>query len=204
MGPAQSQHSDTSPDSVRGHIVDAAQQRFRTYGYHKTTMAEIASDVTMSAANLYRYFENKQDIAAACADRCLRDRIAFLSEIVNRPELDAGERLHEFVLGVLRYTHEVAADQPRINELVETITRERRELVHWKINAECELIQKILEQGNSSGEFEITEPSVTARAVHASLALFQVPLFMSIYPLAEFEDRARELVALLLRGLQRR
>ena len=48
-------------------IIDAAIRRFSEYGYNKTTMAEIAEDAAMSAANLYRYFKNKQDIAAVCS-----------------------------------------------------------------------------------------------------------------------------------------
>ena len=195
---------DLEADSIREQIIDAAQARFRFYGYRKTTMAEIAADVAMSAANLYRYFENKQDIAAACAKRYLLDRIAFLREIVQRPGLAATERLEAFVVGVLRYTHEVTAEQPKINELVETIASERQELVYWKADAECALIGEILLQGIKDREFDIADPLVTARAVHSSLALFQVPLFMAIYPLPEFERRARELVALLLRGLARR
>jgi hypothetical protein len=76
--------------------------------------------------------------------------------------------------------------------------------VYWKADAECALIGEILQQGIKDGEFDIADPLVTARAVHSSLALFQVPLFMAIYPLPEFEQRARELVALLIRGLARR
>ena len=170
----------------------------------RRVMAEIAADVAMSAANLYRYFENKQDIAAACAKRYLLDRIAFLREIVQRPGLAAPERLEAFVVGVLRYTHEVAAEQPKINELVETIASERQDLVYWKADAECALIAEILQQGVADREFDVADPLVAARAVHSSLALFQVPLFMAIYALPEFEQRARDLVALLIRGLARR
>lgn len=35
-------------------ILKAAVNRFREYGYNKTTMAEIAKDIGMSTANIYR------------------------------------------------------------------------------------------------------------------------------------------------------
>ena len=41
-------------------------------------MAEIAQDCQMSAANLYRYFDNKQDIGAAISQLCLADKIDVL------------------------------------------------------------------------------------------------------------------------------
>ena len=49
---------------IRGLIVEAARVRFERYGFNKSTMAEIAGDCGMSAANLYRYFESKSEIAA--------------------------------------------------------------------------------------------------------------------------------------------
>ena len=64
-----------TPDLVRENILDAAQARLLRFGYHKTTMAEIADDTGMSAANLYRYFKNKQDIVAECTARCVDERL---------------------------------------------------------------------------------------------------------------------------------
>jgi len=59
-----------SSDKVRLRILEAAAQRFTQFGYNKTTMAEVAQDCGMSAANLYRYFENKLDIGANLACNC--------------------------------------------------------------------------------------------------------------------------------------
>jgi Bacterial regulatory proteins, tetR family. len=39
-------------EEIRRRILDAAEARFRVYGYRKTTMAEIAEDTDMSAAIL--------------------------------------------------------------------------------------------------------------------------------------------------------
>ena len=93
-------------EAIRRQILDAAEARFRVYGYRKTTMAEIAEDADMSAANLYRYFEDKQDIAATCAQRCTSQRLELLREVIRKPGLSASERLESFVLTMLRYTHE--------------------------------------------------------------------------------------------------
>ena len=43
---------------IKAEILTVAQERFRNFGYGKTTMAEIDYDVHMSASNLYRYFQN--------------------------------------------------------------------------------------------------------------------------------------------------
>lgn len=54
-------------ESIKTQILDAAMNRFARFGFGKTTMAEIAKECDMSAGNLYRYYENKAEIAAGCA-----------------------------------------------------------------------------------------------------------------------------------------
>jgi len=189
---------------IRRRILDAAEARFRVYGCRKTTMAEIAEDADMSAANLYRYFEDKQDITAACAQRCIRQRLELLREVIRKPGLSAGERLASFVLTMLRHTHEQTHQQKKINELVEIVTSERPELVHEKNKAEQALIAEILAQGNTSSEFDVPDVIGTARTVHAALVLFGVPIFMPLYSLGEFEKAAKDVVHLILWRLARR
>jgi AcrR family transcriptional regulator len=188
----------------RQRILDAAEARFRVYGYGKTTMAEIAEDAAMSAANLYRYFESKQDIAAACASRCIGEGLDKLRGIVRQPGLAAGVRLEGFVMGLIDHTYQSAQDQPKINELIDVVARERQDIVHSKIQAQCALISEILSHGNETGEFAVADVITTARVVHTTLIFFGVPLFLPLYSRAEIESQGRQVAALLLVGLRKR
>lgn len=51
--------SDVSADPARQEnitkILDSAERLFRHYGYAKTTVADIARDLGMSTANIYRF-----------------------------------------------------------------------------------------------------------------------------------------------------
>ncbi len=185
-------------------ILDAAMERFQRYGYTKTTMVEIATDTRMSAANLYRYFRNKQDIAAACASRCLDEQAELMRKVVRQPARSARQRLRALVQGMLRHTWENTHSGSKINELVSLIASQRQEVVAAKIQTQTSLIAEIIAAGNESGEFAVRDVIATARAVYASLTLFDVPLFMGLYPYEEFEALADEVVSLLLRGLEQR
>ncbi len=200
----QSRIAEQTTEEIRSRILDAARDRFRDYGYGKTTMAEIAEDVQMSAANLYRYFENKHDIAAACASQCMGERVVVLREQARQPGQTAEQRLRAFVLGTLQYTQEAAQNQPKINELVATVTSQRQDIVHAKINEQCALLAEILAYGNETGEFAVDDVISTARAVYATLTLFEVPIFVPLYSQQEFEAIAQQVVELLLKGLVRR
>ena len=192
-----------SQEETRARILDAAEARFRTYGFGKTTMAEIATDVQMSAANLYRFFENKLDIGAALAQCCFAEREKVLVEVVKNEKLGAAQKLEQFVLAVLRHTHGQFSAEPKINELVETIITQRQDLVQNKIESDQKLVMEILRQGQQSGEFVIDDLTNTAEAVRNATVKFCMPLFMCMYPLDEFERMAKQVVKLLLKGLEK-
>ncbi len=200
----QTKPLETTPEDIRLGILDAAEARFRTYGLNKTTMAEIARDTGMSAANLYRYFKNKQDIAAACAQRCIGTQVDLLREVVRHSGLSAADKLEACALEMLRYTWETAHDQPKINELVNHVILEHSEIVHDKARESCSLLAEVLAQGNESGEFEVADIVKTSETVYAALKMFHVPIFMSLYAHDELVLQARDVVRLLVSGLRGR
>ncbi len=195
--------STDSESDVRSQILDAAEARFQGYGYGKTTMAEIAEDVDMSAANLYRYFHNKLDIGEACCNRCLQWRYDRLRQVTRQTDLSAAERLEKFFLENLHVTHEIVSDRPRINEMVELITTRKPELIKARIKDIISLLAEILASGNERGEFLVEDVVETATTVHACMILFEVPIFVGLYSLDEYARQARSVAKLLINGLAR-
>ncbi|MFW2439988.1 MAG: TetR/AcrR family transcriptional regulator [Arenicellales bacterium] len=195
--------SQLQTDQIRIGILDAAQKRFRRYGYGKTTMAEIAEDVNMSAANLYRYFHSKQGIAVECADRCMAELHLLLKNVVDLPNLDAIQRLHMFVQTALHFFFEMMHDAPRLNELVENITTNHPQLIHERNQNMESLVARILQQGVDGDEFLIEDVNKTAAAVVKATALFSTPFFMQLYSLEQFEKMAVNVVTLMINGLRK-
>ncbi|NOX42417.1 MAG: TetR/AcrR family transcriptional regulator [Gammaproteobacteria bacterium] len=195
--------SAENSEDTRQRILKAAEERFRIYGYNKTTMAEIAKDCDMSAANLYRYFDNKLNIGAVFAQQCMAQGTDILREVVRRPGLTAAQRLEAYVLASLRYTCNTCSDQLKINELVTIIASERKDIVHHNMKTEQSLLAEILSEGNRTGEFDIPDVLKTAQSVHSATVKFRVPIFMSLYSPEQFEDMAIGVVQLLIRGLQK-
>ena len=198
----KSANEKQAQDELRQQIIDAARERFQVYGYGKTTMAEIAQDLSMSAANLYRYFTNKEDIAVACANECMCMRVDALREAVRQVGLTASERLETFAITTLHINIEAVDNHSKINEIVALIAAKHKDVVHKKINAQCALIAEILSYGNETGEFDVKDVITTAQTVYTAFILFDVPLFASLYSKEEFEAMAKQVVNLLIKGLK--
>jgi len=185
-------------------ILAAAVNRFSDYGYNKTTMAEIAEDAGMSAANIYRYYKNKEEIAAACAKNCMCQRTDILKDIVRDTSLNATEKLENYVYKTLQVSHELSLENRKIEEIVAEITKSRPDLVHNKINNENALLTEIISYGNQTGEFDVDDVVDTATAIHSMLVLFDVPMFMHLFTKEEFEKKASSVIKLLIAGLSKR
>jgi len=185
-------------------ILEAAVNRFSEYGYNKTTMAEIAHDSGMSAANIYRYYKNKEEIAATCAKDSMRERTDILKSVIRDTNLGAAEKLEKYVLMTLQASQNMLLENKKIDEIVAEITKNRPDLVHDKINNENTLLTEIISYGNQTGEFDVDDVIETAAAIHASLVLFDVPMFMLLFTKEEFEKKALSVVKLLITGLKKR
>lgn len=199
-----SNHAINGSVEVQERILDAAQQRFQQFGYNKTTMAEIAEDCQMSAANLYRYFENKQAIGAQLATHCLSESIAKFRLVLANNNSSASERLTAFVWAVLHDTYDRWSKMPRINELVQMILTERQDVIQRFDDEKRDLLAKLLEEASQTGEFDVAEPSVAAEAILTAIKMFSVPIFMGMYPIETFERNANDVTQLMLRGLLKR
>lgn len=185
-------------------ILDAAEEIFAERGYRETTVADIAKQAGMSPANLYRHFENKEDIAAGCAHRRIEKKNMAMREVLDKKRLTATERLEEFIVALLRYTHEDTQLRPKMVQMVEVVLSSRPEVIHDMLATIQSMIAEILAQGNAQKEFAVENIVAMAENIFTAIAVFYTPLFMHLYPLPEFERRARAIAALLVQGLARR
>ncbi len=191
-------------EATRRRILESASNRFSHYGYTKITMAEIADDCGMSAANLYRYFRNKQEIATACVSNNIQDRLDRIKNSIESETSSACLKLENLIHASLHYSHEIYAHDERIYELIGFITDEKPELVHYKIDLLQNEIKAILQFGNQTREFDVEDIDATASAIYTSIALFDTPIFMGFYSIDKFEHLANEVLQLILRGIKRR
>lgn len=189
---------------ARGSILDAAEVRFRRYGFAKTTMVELACDCGMSAGNLYRYFANKEEIGAQVAVRCMQDHEEIGRGVIAQSDLSASEKLETFIVAVALDTFERVIKDSELNELVLHITEKRNDIVEPHVRALIDIIARMLAEGDASGEFEIDDLATTAQAVLLACKGVVHPLLLSEWSAEDAEANCRAVIRLLIRGLSRR
>jgi AcrR family transcriptional regulator len=187
---------------TRASILAAAEARFSEYGYTKTTLVEVAQAADMSAANLYRFFENKLDIAAAMALRILDQREQALRAAVADAAGSAAQRLEDFVLAALRFDRELEAGSRHLPKLLERVIEERKEVAVAHRKARQEMLEQVVAEGVATGEFAECDAGQAAKTIRAAIVLFDTPNLNRQYPIAELERLALATVRMLIAGLR--
>src|SRR6476661_9267452 len=97
MNPSATIAAKVRPDDTRGRIIETAEALFRRLGFAKTTVADIAAELKMSPANVYRFFSSKNAIVEAICQRCLGE-LEEKAWAAARSRGSAAERIERLVL----------------------------------------------------------------------------------------------------------
>ena len=79
------QKSRCSSEVRCAQVLDAAERCVQRLGFHNASMAEIAAAAGMSVGHIYRYFENKEAVIAAIAERDLEQSMARMQAMLQDP-----------------------------------------------------------------------------------------------------------------------
>src|SRR5690348_10976296 len=110
------------PDT-RERILTVAERLFRQIGYQKTTVADIAKDLHMSPANVYRFFDSKKAIHEGVARSLMGEVEDAASAIVASPG-PAARRLRELLTTIHRMNSERYVGDSKMHEMVEIAMEE--------------------------------------------------------------------------------
>ena len=147
---------------TRNRILDAAEQRFATFGYRRTGIAEIARDAGVAAGTLYRYFENKEEVFRAVMRRLTEGWLARARAAVAPPGT-AMERLERLGAASIEFN--------RDNALINSVYRHDGEIIFAPLLEEMHdellrqnvaMIADVIRDGIREGAFREVDPERAA------------------------------------------
>ena len=186
---------------TREQILQAAMDRFKHYGYGKTTMAEIARDCDMSAGNIYRFFASKIDIAEAMARKLNMD-INAQNAALARGAGSAIEKMRRFHHTALTTTFHKLDNDAKVLEIAEVLSHERPTFANEEMAQERVYLVQILEQGIADGDFAPMEnPNFVAEMMQAATMKFRYPQLWSRLTLPKLERELDGVMDIILAGL---
>jgi AcrR family transcriptional regulator len=165
-------------------------------------VADIAAELGMSPANIYRFFPSKNAIVDAIAQRCLGE-LEDKAWAVARSRASASLRLEQFVLQTLAYHRENLITEQRVHDMVMVAMEQNWEAILAHKQTLHGVVELIVRDGIESGEFEKVDPRSTATQLMQSLVRYCHPLLIadSLRNHDDMAGEAREHVRFLLRAI---
>jgi AcrR family transcriptional regulator len=167
-----------SPDDTRARIMETAEALFRRLGFAKTAVADIAAELRMSPANVYRFFPSKNAIVEAICRRCLSE-VEEKAWAVARSKGPVAQRMERLFLEILAYHKENLLIEHRVNEIVVFAIEHMWDTIRAHKDVMRSTIELVVRDGIETGEFEPVDPRATAEVIFRSMMCFCHPMLVS-------------------------
>jgi AcrR family transcriptional regulator len=205
MSSPQSTDKAAEKADPRATILRAAADRILHYGYNKTTMSEIAADCGMSAGNIYRFYPSKADIAEAMTREYTSHTHAVFNDIIRDAGRSPSRKLRDFFAFRLERTFRTFEQNPKLMELAEIMARERPDYLAEERAQERILIEKILDEGRTTGDFALPAAlTITADLVQCAMMKFRIPQLWTTEQLDALIPEMEGVLSLVFTGLSAR
>jgi AcrR family transcriptional regulator len=190
------------PDDTRARIVEAAEALFRRLGYAKTAVADIAAELGMSPANVYRFFSSKNAIVEAICQRCLSE-VEEQAWAIARGKAPAAEKLERLFLGILKYHKENLLTETRVHDIVLVAMENSWAAIQAHKEVMRTVVEVIVRDGVAAGEFEAVDPRHVSEQFMRATVTFCHPVLVSqcLQEGEDLEASARASVRFLVRAI---
>lgn len=194
-------HQDTVRRENMQRILDAAERLFKHYGYAKTNVADIAKDLGMSPANIYRFFSSKAEIHKGLARRMLDSSLAVALENAKRP-VSATERVRDHFLQQHAITVETLLHENKVHEMVVVAIEEQWSVIEDHIIRMREIVAGVVREGIAAGEFRAQDADVAAECLCDSTVTLCHPQIIAECLIENRRTTPADLVDFAIRALK--
>jgi AcrR family transcriptional regulator len=166
--------SENIETDTRERILVVAERLFRVIGYQKTTVADIAKELRMSPANVYRFFDSKKAIHEGVA-RGLMGEVEQAAQAIASTGGPAAVRLRELMTSIHHMNAERYVGDSKLHEMVEIAMEESWDVCVAHMERITETIGSVIGEGAASGEFEVTDVPLAAICACTAMMRFFHP-----------------------------
>src|SRR5436190_1660774 len=164
-------------DEARARILEAAEEQFRRVGYHRTSVADIAAELGMSPANIYRFFPSRDAINESICGRVVNE-VADIAFAIARTNAPATERLDQLLTAVHRHNKMTLVKERYMHGLIAAATQENWPIIKAHIERMVTIFEGIIREGVEADEFDVENVTEAARAVRSAFMPFLHPILI--------------------------
>ena len=189
-------------DETRDKILNAATTIFSKFGFHKTTVDEIARAAHKAKGSVYYHFKSKEELFQGVIDKEFQILRGELITAIDNGN-NAKEKLANYITVRMKTLNELTNFYDALKNDYLTYLGFIEQIRQRYDAEETILIKSILTSGVNNNEFKINNVELTAPAILSALKGLEIPFFIE-NKYNELETRLNVLIAILIRGIEKR
>jgi len=189
-------------ENTRNIILKVADKIFSRYGFHKTSMDEIAKIARKAKGSLYYHFASKEELFTEVVAKEINNLKTQLTIIIVNPDLKADEKIKQYLIKRMEVLNEAANYHETLRadffEHFDFIDDLRADLDNW----EKSQINNIILQGVEEGVFESTNGNMEVLLDVFIMVLkgLEIPFFLQ-NKYEDYHPYFDDLLKILIKGL---
>jgi AcrR family transcriptional regulator len=189
-----------SETDVKDLIIESAKKHFSRYGFHKTTMNEIAKHIHKAKGVLYYHFKSKEELF----NEVVKQELNYVKTELNKITASGKDSLTiikkyfltrlKLLSKAVNYHETLKADFFEKYHFVKDVRDDFTEFEYTQLN-------KIFRNGNKEGYLDIKNIGSTVDAVMMLVKSIELPLYLQ-NKYAEYENTLRDLVSMIINSMR--
>lgn len=188
-------------DQTKEKILAVAARMFGKYGFHKTTVDEIARSAHKAKGSVYYYYKSKEELFLAVVTQEVNTLKSGLTRVIVDSQ-DATGMIRSYMMNrmvlmkdAVNYHESLKAD---FVEDFSFLSDCRDDFTRFEID----IMKAILDRGVRENKFIIKDTQATAQVIILAVKAIEIP-FYHHHKISEYEQTIVELLDILIRGLEK-
>jgi AcrR family transcriptional regulator len=161
----------TDIEAGRERLVDVVMDLIEERGSAALTVTEVAGRAGMSASNLYRYFENREAMIEAVAERWFRPKVAIMEEVV-ASDLPPRRKMYEFYARRFTLIRAIWERDPVVFRTYCELGEENFEVIRSYVDLGDHYLGEIIAEAMAEGHFSGLEIDETISMINQMLSTY--------------------------------
>lgn len=161
----------TDIEAGRERLIDVVIELVEERGASALTVAEVATRAGMSPANLYRYFESRDAMIEAVAERWFQPKVAVMEEVV-ASDLPARRKLYEFYARRFTLIRAMWERDPVVFQTYCDVGEEHFEVVRSYVDLGDHYLGEIVAEAMAEGHFPGLEIDETISLINQMVSCY--------------------------------
>lgn len=188
-------------DAGRAHLLDLVEDLIRKRGAASVSLAELAAEAGMSPANIYRFFENKEALYEAVAERWFAPKVRVMEEVVESDE-PVRDKLFAFFARRFQLMSDNYLADPTLFTSYLDLGDDHEETVRGYIDLGDHYLAMLVSEAQAAGNFSGLTIDQTVSLINLSVLAFINPRLIPMLSHSLNEAKLRQIIDALLEGLK--